>query len=86
MPLLLMAGWRQGPKDFTMYLQSVAEISGVLRKKTLRETWGELHSLKALLYPVFQEGRRCKNELFYSKSYFSLHVKAAEAHRVVSQT
>ena len=37
---------------------------------------------------LFPEGRRCKKELFYSKSHYSLHVsvKAAEALRVVSQT
>ena len=31
--------------------------------------------VKQLLFP---EGRRCKKKLFYSKSHFSLHVKARQ--------
>ena len=32
---------------------------------------------------LFPEGRRCKKELFYSKSHFSLHVKAKQRRHVV---
>ena len=32
---------------------------------------------------LFSEGRRCKKELFYSKSHFSLHVEAKQRRHVV---
>ena len=31
----------------------------------------------------FSEGKRCKKELFYSKSFFSLHVKAKQRRHIV---
>ena len=50
---------------------------------------GEMHTMinvaeisfgvEQLLFP---EGRRCKKELFYSKSHFSLHVKAKQRKHV----
>ena len=49
----------------------------------VRGIWSVIISGRRQISKQFPEGRRCKKELFYSKSHFSLHVKAKQRRHIV---
>ena len=64
-----------------MQWQQVTEMSVICNPPNMYTVGQTRHNKEVML--LFPEGKRCKNELFYSKSRFSLRVSAKQERHIV---